>query len=300
MSPLLYLSIGFTVFCLLAAIVVLLHSKTSSDHQRVMEVVNSGRSGAEEQNLQQQAGAKFAELAGSVRSRLGFGVNDKMKERFVSAGLRHSNTGDLFFAAQFLLPLVGVFGGSFIPTNTFFWILALAAVGYIAPDMWLTYQTKKRVSRIRRSIPDALDLLVICVDAGLGIDQALLRVGSELALSYPDIHDEFAQVNLEQRAGKPRLEAWQSLAERTKIEEFVSFSSMLIQSDRFGTPILKALMRFSDDLRTQRKQHAEEAAAKTKVKIIFPLVLFIFPCIFIVLLAPAIFSIASGMKAMGN
>jgi len=104
------------------------------------------------------------------------------------------------------------------------------------------------------------------------MDQALLRVGQELAVSYPDINEEFTQVNLEQRAGKPRLDAWQSLATRTKIEDFSAFVSMLTQSDRFGTPILKALARFSEDLRTKRRQHAEEAAAKTKIKIIFPLV----------------------------
>ncbi len=170
----------------------------------------------------------------------------------------------------------------------------------MSPDMWLTYVTKKRKERIRKSLPDAIDLLVICVDAGLGLDQALLRVGEELALSHPDINEEFTQVNLEQRAGKPRLEAWQSLADRTKIEEFAAFTSMLTQTDRFGTPIIKSLSRFSEEMRMKRRQHAEEMAAKTKIKIIFPLVLFIFPCIFIVLLAPALLSISKGMQGLGE
>jgi len=173
-------------------------------------------------------------------------------------------------------------------------------VGYLLPDMWLTRMIKRRSARIRKSIPDAVDLLAICVEAGLGMDQALLRVGDEIALSHPDINEEFTQVNLEQRAGTQRLEAWQNLALRTQMDEFKSFVSMLTQSDRFGTPILKALNRFSEDLRTKRRQAAEEAAAKTKIKIIFPLVLFIFPCIFIVLLAPAIMSIATGLKGMGG
>jgi tight adherence protein C len=107
-------------------------------------------------------------------------------------------------------------------------------------------------------------------------------------------------VNLEQRAGKPRLEAWQALADRTEVEEFQSFVSMLTQTDRFGTPIIKTLSRFAEDLRTQRRQRAEEAAAKTKIKIIFPLVLCIFPCIFIVLLAPAVLSIMNGLSNMGG
>jgi tight adherence protein C len=103
------------------------------------------------------------------------------------------------------------------------------------------------------------------------------------------------QVNLEQRAGRPRLEAWKNLADRSEIEEFTSFVSMLTQTDRFGTPIIRALSRFSEDIRSKRRQRAEEAAAKTKIKIIFPLVLCIFPCIFIVLLAPALLSISSGL-----
>jgi len=136
---------------------------------------------------------------------------------------------------------------------------------------------------------------VICVDAGLGLDQALLRIGEELSASHPDIAEEFVQVNLEQRAGRPRLEAWKNLADRSEIEEFTSFVSMLSQTDRFGTPIIRALSRFSEDIRSKRRQRAEEAAAKTKIKIIFPLVLCIFPCIFIVLLAPALLSISSGL-----
>jgi tight adherence protein C len=166
--------------------------------------------------------------------------------------------------------------------------------------MWLNWKTSRRRKRIRRSIPDALDLMVICVDAGLGLDQALLRVGNELDVSYPDIQEEFLQVNREQRAGRPRLEAWQNLADRTQIEEFSAFVSMLAQTDRFGTPIIRALTRLSEDIRMKRRQRAEEAAAKTKIKIIFPLVLCIFPCIFIVLLAPAILSIMMGMQGMGQ
>ena len=170
----------------------------------------------------------------------------------------------------------------------------------MVPDFWLTMQQTKRKERIRRSMPDAMDLLVICVDAGLGLDQAILRVGAELGISHKDISQEFAQVNLAQRAGQSRLDAWQTLADRTKIEELQQFTSMLAQTDRFGTPLTKALNRFSEDLRLKRRQKAEEAAVKTKIKIIFPLVLCIFPCIFIVLLAPALLVVASGMTGLGN
>jgi tight adherence protein C len=178
--------------------------------------------------------------------------------------------------------------------------VALGGVGYLTPDLWLKRKTSSRRNRIRKSLPDALDLMVICVDAGLGLDQALIRIGQELGTSHPDIAEEFTQVNLEQRAGRPRLEAWKNLADRSEIEEFTSFVSMLTQTDRFGTPIIRALSRFSEDIRMKRRQRAEEAAAKTKIKIIFPLVLCIFPCIFIVLLAPALLSIVGGLGGGGG
>jgi tight adherence protein C len=136
------------------------------------------------------------------------------------------------------------------------------------------------------------------VEAGLGLDQALLRVGQELIISHPDISQEFTQINFEQRAGKPRLEAWKTAADRTDIAEFSLFVTMLGQADRFGTPIIRALSRFSDEIRLKRRQRAEEKAAKTKIKILFPLVLFIFPCIFIVLLAPAVLNIVKNMQSL--
>jgi tight adherence protein C len=227
---------------------------------------------------------------------LGLADDEKLRQRLISAGMRNAESMDLYFAVRFAGPIAGIVVGSFIKQNTLFWVLALAVAGYLLPDMWLTRQVKKRRTRIRKGIPDALDLLVICVDAGLGLDQAILRVGQELDLSHPDINAEFMQINLEQRAGKPRLEAWKDTAERTNVEEFTSFVTMLAQADKFGTPIIRALSRFADELRLKRRQRAEEQAAKTKVKIIFPLVLFIFPCLFIVLLAPALLSIAQSMS----
>lgn len=205
---------------------------------------------------------------------------------------------DAYFASRLIAPVTGILCGSFVRQNALFWALSLGAVLYLIPDIWLGVKVKKRREKIRKSIPDALDLLVICVEAGLGLDQAMLRVGQELVINHPEIHLEFMQINLEQLAGKPRLEAWESAAERTQIPEFSSFVTMLTQSDRFGTPIIRALSRFSDEIRLKRRQRAEEMAAKTKIKILFPLVLFIFPCIFIVLLGPAILNIARSMQAL--
>jgi tight adherence protein C len=283
---------AFSAIGLLAAPVIL---KPTPEAERMLEVIQSNRPDQRRVKGKEHMQEGVLKAARELRGRLGMGENTKIKERLFAAGLREPHFYDIFFALQCVLPLAGAFGGSFIHTNTFFWIFAGLIIGYMTPDFWLTLKTKKRKKCIRRSMPDAIDLLVICVDAGLGLDQALLRVGQELALSHPEINEEFTQVHLEQRAGKMRLDAWKSLAERNQIEEFNAFVSMLVQSDRFGTPIVKALGRFSEELRMKRRQHAEEAAAKTKIKIIFPLVLFIFPCIFIVLLAPAFLAISKGL-----
>src|SRR6266446_146720 len=161
----------------------------------------------------------------------------------------------------------------------------------MAPDVMLTQLISRRQGGIRRALPDALDLLVISMEAGLGIDQAMARVGDEIRLTSPTLADEFQIINREQRAGKPRLDAWRSMAERVDIDYVRQFVAMLVQTERFGTPIASALGQFSDTLRTRRTQAAEEAAAKTGVKLLFPLVVFIFPMIFVVTALPAILRI---------
>jgi tight adherence protein C len=298
MQMILYIAIGvmaFSAIGLLAAPVIL---KPSPEAERMLEVIQSNRPDQREIRKKEHVQEGLLKAARELRGRLGLAENTKLKERLFNAGFRESGMYDIFFAAQCITPLAFAFACSFISDNTLFWIFAGLVVGYMAPDFWLTRAMSRRKKKIRRSMPDAIDLMVICVDAGLGLDQALLRIGEELATSHKEINEEFTQVHLEQRAGKMRLEAWQSLAARTQIEEINAFVSMLVQSDRFGTPIIKALGRFSEELRTKRRQHAEEAAAKTKIKIIFPLVLFIFPCLFIVLLAPALLAIGAGLKSM--
>lgn len=300
MQIIFYCAVAFTAFCTIALLCAPVLLRPSPEAQRILDVVTSNRPDKREIRSKERFQDGLLNIARGLRARLAMSENTKLKARLIAAGKRESNGSDVFFAFQVITPLVVGFLGSFIPVNTYFWIFAGAVVGYMVPDFWLTHRTAARKKRIRRSMPDAIDLLVICVDAGLGLDQALIRVCEELAISHPDINEEFTQINLEQRAGKPRLEAWESFSERMKMDEITSFVSMLTQSDRFGTPIIRALSRFSEELRLKRRQHAEEAASKTKIKIIFPLVICIFPCIFIVLLAPAILSIAQGFKGMGN
>jgi len=292
--------LGVIAFCVVALLLTPNLFRPSQEAQRFFDVVKTESERPDQRVIggKEQMQNKLLGAASELRMRFGLAENPKLRSRLTMAGLNGKAFSDIFFAAQFLTPLAGVVAGTLMPSNTVLCVVAFGVLGYMAPDFWLNWKTGRRRKRIRRSIPDALDLMVICVDAGLGMDQALLRVGAELTVSHPDIHTEFMQVNREQRAGRPRLEAWQNLADRTEIEEFTQFVGMLTQTDRFGTPIAKALSRFSEEIRMKRRQHAEEAASKTKIKIIFPLVLCIFPCLFIVLLAPAILNIMAGLKGM--
>ena len=300
MNVILYVLLGLITFCMVALLLTPNLFRPSPEAQRILDVVTSTRVDRRTIGDKERVQDKLVGIATKLRVRVGLAEDPNLKAKLVAAGIHSSNSVDIYFAAQFLAPLGGAVVGSLLHSASLFWVVALGGVGYLTPDLWLKRKTSSRRNRIRKSLPDALDLMVICVDAGLGLDQALIRIGQELGTSHPDIAEEFTQVNLEQRAGRPRLEAWKNLADRSEIEEFTSFVSMLTQTDRFGTPIIRALSRFSEDIRMKRRQRAEEAAAKTKIKIIFPLVLCIFPCIFIVLLAPALLSIVGGLGGGGG
>src|SRR5258706_596603 len=159
-------------------------------------------------------------------------------------------------------------------------------LGFILPRFLLKRAIKKRQLRIRLALPDALDLTVICVEAGLGLDQALMRVAQDLDHAHPELSEEFRLVNLEMRAGKPRTEAMRNLAERTGVDDIRSLVGVLIQTDRFGTSVAQALRVHSDSLRTERRQRAEEQAAKTTIKLVPPLVVFVLLPLFFVVLGP--------------
>lgn len=289
--PLIYkFALGSTIFCGAALLLhFLLQMRAARTGRRLMQLTLGQP--VKRPSAAKATGKQLIQRISNWRSRLGIAGNEKLAKRFASAGMRKPEAMELYLTARILAPIAGVVGATFVHAHTFLAMIILAAVGYLGPDLWLERKIKSRRHKIHRSMPDAIDLLVICVDAGLGLDQAMLRVGQELAVSHPEIHKEFLQINREQRAGRPRLEAWQGMAERTQLPDIQNFVSMLTQTERFGTPIARALNTFSDNMRLQRKQAAEEKAAKTSVKLLFPLVLFIFPCIFIVLLGPAGISI---------
>jgi tight adherence protein C len=173
-------------------------------------------------------------------------------------------------------------------------------MGFLAPDFWLGRKIKNRQKRMERGLPDVLDLLVICIEAGLSLDQATARTAQELKKAQPELCDEFGILVLEQRAGRVRSDAWKHLAERTGVDSLRNLVSVLVQSEQFGTSVAKTLRVHSDTLRTQRMQAVEEMAAKTSVKLVFPLVFFIFPALFLVTLGPAVILMMESFKTFFN
>lgn len=239
----------------------------------------------------------FGDRVGSKQS-----DTSKTRQWLVYAGFRHPNAISIFLAVRILvtaaLGLGGFLGmavlsqavGFNLPTPTL-WLITglLTLLGWMIPFFYVDGRVKSRQLAIGRALPDTLDLLVVCVEAGLGLNQALVRVADEIDRISAEMSDELTVVNLEIRAGTPRDEALRRLGERTGVDDVRSLTSMLLQTDRFGTSIADALRVHAETLRSKRMQRAEEAAAKTTVKMLFPLIFFIFPAIFVVLVGPAMF-----------
>ena len=207
-----------------------------------------------------------------------------VQQRLISAGFREDGAVKYFYSAKVLCPVVlcaiALFTGLGNSSPIFIYI-ACAGIGFLVPDFALGKLISNRQSKIRRGLPDVLDMLVICVEAGLSLDQATARTAEELHRAQPVLSDELGMVALEQRAGSARSDAWKHLADRTGVDAVRNLVSMLVQSEQFGTSIAKTLRVHSDMLRTKRVQEIEEKAAKLSIKLLFPLVLFIFPALFV-------------------
>ena len=217
----------------------------------------------------------------------------KLQQRLVTAGYRGREAMVTFFGIRLgMAVLFFAVGGAIVPMfvghSNLALALAVCAVGYVLPSMALARMAKKRQHRMRMGLADALDLLVVSVEAGLGLDQALQRVSDELMFVHPELCDELRLINLELRAGTARAEALHNLARRTQLDDIISLVTMLVQTDKFGTSVAQSLRVHSETLRTKRRQRAEEAAAKTGAKMVFPLVICIFPAIWVVTLGPAV------------
>lgn len=238
-------------------------------------------------------------------------AGEKSKDRtlrawLVHAGYRNPKAAGIYIALRVILA-AGLGIGAFVllsfPSLSAgqHWILtgAAALLGWMLPFLYVNHRVTERQREISRALPDTLDLCVVCVEAGLGLNQALVRVAEEIDRVSQAMAQELTVVNLQIRAGTPREEALRNLAERTGVDDLRAFTSMLIQADRFGTSIAHALRVHADTLRTARMQRAEEAAAKTTVKMLFPLIAFVFPAIFVILLGPAFFVLSDLFGGLG-
>jgi tight adherence protein C len=226
----------------------------------------------------------------------------KLQQRLITAGYRGREAMGVFFGIRlgFAVIAFALASTPIVGHPNLMMSLAACAVAYVLPSMVLARLAKRRQHRLRLGLPDALDLLVVSVEAGLGLDQALQRVAEELAFAHPDLCDELRLINLELRAGTARSEALHNLARRTALDDISSLFTMLVQTDKFGTSVAQSLRVHSEVLRTKRRQRAEEAAAKTGVKMVFPLVLCIFPSIWVVTLGPAVIKFVQVLLPMAK
>lgn len=228
---------------------------------------------------------------------------NELKKSLIQAGIYHEQAPTIYFGLKLGLTVaVPVLGMPFIsgrdlpPASLLMISFALMALGYFLPTLILNHLVTNRQKKIKEGLPDALDLLVVCVEAGQGLNAALKRVSDDLTLSHPVLAKELSMVNLEISAGLERETALRNLAERTGVDDVASLTSMLIQADRFGTSLAQSLKVQSETLRTTRRQRLEEKAAKTPVKLVFPLLLFIFPALIVVIIGPAAIRIMENLK----
>jgi tight adherence protein C len=291
MTLLFLISSAITLF-LLAAVLILMMGGGEGVDARLTEIAARPKAGGApiwadtpKSGLAQVA----AILNGSLKPiRDVISGSDDMAYRLALAGFRKTEHVEVYTAAKMLLPVIGIVGGTFFGGNMIMAILLGTIGGFFGPDLAVSHLISRRQESMDLAVPQALDLLVICMEAGLGIDQAMARVADEIKLTSPPLAEEFQIISREQRAGKLRLDAWRSMAERVNLESVSQLVSMLMTTERFGTPIAHALGQFADALRTRRSQAAEEVAARSGAKLLFPLVIFIFPSIFVVTIGPAI------------
>ena len=289
----------FASLLVTAAALALSPNAASTIEQRLGEVTGMAMNRAEE--------AAYGKAVIDALKRLGNiapkSVKEmgKLKQRLVVAGFRNPEALVVFFGIRIGVALAAfaLFALPVVTQPSLLMALAVCMVGYVVPGMVLARMAKRRQHRIRLGLPDALDLLVVSVEAGLGLDAAIQRVGHELAFAHPDLCSELRLINLEMRAGTARADALNNLAERTGVDDVQSLVAMLVQTDKFGTSVSQSLRVHSETVRTKRRQRAEEAAAKTGVKLVFPLVFCIFPSIWVVTIGPAAIAFIEVIGPMG-
>jgi len=295
--------LGLTLFTVLVVVFLLMLPRASAGGAMLDQVTRGARQpegGFRTPSLRSTVSADFVARPFTIfRKFFSSEPDPDVMHRLMLAGYRKPSHADIFTGSRLAVPAVaGVAVALLFNENTILYFAIAVVLGFFAPDFWLSYAINKRRERLRLSLPDGLDLLSICLEAGLGLDQGIVRVGQELRLSHPELSEELLLINFEQRAGMQRNAAWQSFGQRANFESARSFVAMLIQTDRFGTPIAKSLGAFSDALRIQRRQKAEEMAAKTTIKLVPPLVFFIFPSMAVVVVGPAVITVMKNLAHM--
>lgn len=269
--------------------------------QRISDVVNPQAKRGPLLGSIQQTSTSIGDVVGNLDRVVPKSETEKsvIGQRLARAGYRNESAIRILYGAKVLTPvalLLVSFATGMLSAAPFFAWAASLGIGFILPDFWLARRIKARQKKIRRGLSDALDFLVICIEAGLSIDQATARTAEELKISHPAVSDELGVLVIEQRAGRPRSDAWKAFADRTDVDTVRILSTVLVQAEQLGTSISKTLRIHSETLRTQRRQQVEEQAAKTSVKLVFPLVLFIFPSLFLVVLGPEAIMMAEAFQ----
>jgi len=278
---------------------------------RPKEVIDrvTGATLTQEEEVQTHPSLVFQEMVKKLGTMLPASPKDVgvVQKRLIRAGIRGDNAIKILYGSKLLLGVtlpvlmsIAVAGSQTDPSNKVMAVLAAAAAGFFGPNEYLRMRAKKRQKEIRRGLPNALDLMVVCVESGLGLDQAIVQVAKELEFAHPEISEEFSLVNLELKAGKRRVDALRNLAERTAVDDLKKLVAVLIQADRFGTGVAQSLRGHSEYMRVQARQVAEEKAAKLGVKLVFPIFFCILPSLFVVTVGPVVVRIMRDLLPMMN
>lgn len=313
MSPTVMIALGMLFLGVLAALVsVAVRAGKRSQTARLLESAAGGSQpsaqtvvltkGKEEHLKRSLEERVLKPLAGLMKFSAGSG--SRLVEQLVYAGIRKKGAAEVFLGAKFALSVaLPVAAAGFLLYRSratgqppemqkfLMYCVGAVAVGLLLPNMWLRRKAQARQEKIKFSLPDALDLLVVCIESGLALDAAFVRIAREMGETGPELGEELTLMNLEVSAGKPREECLRNFGLRTGVEEAKSLTARLVQTIRFGTNLAVSLRVHAESLRVKRRQEAEERAAKTTVKLLFPLVFFIFPAIFVVILGPAMASL---------
>jgi tight adherence protein C len=299
MTVQLWIALGgffIAVALLSGALVSALLSGTSTERRRLRQLATAGAGGlapvsfggSEQGLLTERINPRLEKLAKSMPKSPK--ELSRLRRRLASAGI-HSFGAALFYTiCELVLPIVFAAPALLWLTGYIKWVVAAIAgmIGYMIPGLVLARLIHNQKRRIENGLPDALDLMIVCIEAGCGLDQAIHKTSVELEISHPDLAAELRLITTEVRAGKPRIEAFKNFAARTRVDDVRALVAMLLQTDRFGTSVAQALRTHAETSRTKRRQRAEEKAAKIGVKLVFPLVFFLFPAFYVVTLGPAV------------